>query len=191
MSKNYLNLLDSACKKFVKGREIVDVVLYGSAVKGKEEARDVDIIIIFSGKTLRERQSMVQELKLELKKTAENVDVRSINMAELFDATFLARQNIIIEGISLLDKKPLAEKLGFKGYAIFTYNLKNFSHNKKTKFNYALSGRASLGVLKSLGGSSLGRAALQIPIKNSYEFEEFLKKWGVNYKMNYALVPFY
>ncbi len=192
MSKNYLNLLESACKNFRKSREeIIDMVLYGSAAKGKEDARDIDIIVIFSGKSLKERQNLIQLLKAQLKKSVENIDVKSINIEELFDSTFLARQNIMIEGISLLDKMPLAEKLGFRGYAIFTYSLKNFTHNKKTKFNYALNGRASLGVLKSLEGSALGRAAVQIPIKNSYEFEEFLQKWNVNYKMKHALVPFY
>ena len=53
--------------------------------------------------------------------------------------------------------------------------------------SYALIGRNSEGVLKSLGGVSLGRGAIKIPIEKSLEFEEFLQKWGINYQKSNVL----
>lgn len=192
IQKDYQKLLESICKELKKKeKNIFDLVLYGSRVKGKSDSRDIDILIIFYNTKLEERLKITQNLKQKLKKYFENIDIKSVNLNEFLDKTFLARQNIIIEGISLINKKPLAESLGFKGYTIFTYNLSNLDHNEKTKFNYALMGRNSKGILKTLDGISLGKGVAQMPITNSLSFEEFLKKWNLNYKSKNILIPFY
>ncbi|MCK4521109.1 MAG: nucleotidyltransferase domain-containing protein [Nanoarchaeota archaeon] len=177
------------CKKFKeKNESIVDIIIYGSFVKGKTNVNDVDIMLLFLDKPLRERSEITQKLKNILKKEIKNIDVKSMNLLELFDEHFFARQNLLIEGHSILNKKPFAELLGFKGYALFTYNLKNLSHKQKVMFNYALSGRTTKGLLKESKGNSLGKGVAKIPIKNSINFEEFLQKWKINYKVEYTLV---
>jgi predicted nucleotidyltransferase len=175
--------------KKLRNSEILDIVAYGSSVKGKFQPRDTDVMLIFINTPLRQRQDTAQQLKESTKEA--NLDIRTMNFAEFFDSGFLARQGILVEGISLLDGKPLAGKLGFKAAAIFTYNLKNLSHNEKTKFTYALIGRNSKGMVKLLGGNALGRGAVEIPIAHSIQFEEFLQRWKLNYKMKAALLANY
>lgn len=192
IQKNYQKLLELHCKELKKkNKDIFDIVLYGSIVKGKSNSNDIDILVIFHNTKLKERLDIIQDLKKKLKKYFEKLDIKSVNLNEFLDKTFLARQNILIEGISLINKKPLSESLGFKGYTIFTYNLSNLNHNEKTKFNYALMGRNSKGTLKTLDGISLGKGVVQIPIQTSLSFEEFLKKWNINYKSKNVLIPFY
>lgn len=183
MPKDYLRFLESSCKNFQKeNKSVCDILIYGSFVKGKGDFNDIDLMLIFDDIPLKDRLQNAQNLKNILKKEIKNVDVKTMNFKDFLDESFLARQGLLVEGKSLIKNKALSELLGFKGYSLFTYSLKNLDHNKKTQFTYALSGRNSEGLLKLLKGLSLGRGVVQMPIENSIEFEHFLQRWGVNYK---------
>ena len=182
MQKDYLNYLISESKKFSKKNKIFDIIIYGSSVKGKLDSNDLDILIIFEDNPLKERLEIIQDFKTHLK-SDKKLDIKTINLRELFQKEFLAKQGVIIEGYSLLHNQQFSETLGFKGYSLFTYSLRNLDHNKKTKFTYALIGRrGEKGILKQIDAISLGKGAFKIPIKNSIIFEDFLKNWNINYK---------
>lgn len=188
MQKNYLKYLRSESKKFAQKKEIFDIVLYGSSVKGEEKPNDIDILILFEKKPLKERTEIAYEFKILISRRYK-IDVKTINLRELFEKEFLARQGILIEGYSLLHKEKFSDRFGFKGRSLFTYNLKNFDHNKKTKFIYALIGRRKeKGILKQLNIISYGKGVYEVPIENSLIFEEFLKKWDVNYHKENILI---
>lgn len=189
MQKKYLRYLESKSKNFYKNNNIFDIILYGSSTKGEEEPRDIDILLIFEKKSLRERAELGQKLKEKLKNNKiKNIDIKTINLKEIFQKEFLARQGILSEGYSLINKENLSERIGFKGKMLFSYNLKNLNHNEKTKFTYALSGRNSRGMLKKLKGKFVGRGAVLIPIENSIKFKKFLDEWNINYKQKILLV---
>ena len=63
IQKDYLKFLESKSKSFEKDKGIFDIVVYGSNVKGKIEARDIDILIIFKEKPLAERVEITQRFK--------------------------------------------------------------------------------------------------------------------------------
>lgn len=188
MLKNYLEYLSSISKKFAKEQGIIDIVLYGSFIKSKEEPNDIDLILIFLSKKLNERLEIAQKFKQQIKNKIKNSDVKTANLIEIFDKNFLARQGILVEGYSLLDNIPLAEKMGFGGYSLFTYNLKNLDHNQKTKFTYSLIGRKKPGILKLVEARVLGKGAVAIPIQKSAIFDDFLKEWKINYKERKILI---
>lgn len=181
MQKEFLKYLISESKKFVKKHEIFDIVLYGSSVKGKLEPNDMDILVIFENFSIKERTDLTQELKNILKKCGKP-DIKSINLSELFSKDFLARQGLLIEGYSLVHEKKFAELLGFRGFAIFNYNLKKMNKNEKTKFIYALIGRRKeTGILKKIEAIPLGKGVVKVPVENSIMFQEFLEKWKIDY----------
>ena len=181
IQKDYLKFLESESKNF-KNKDIFDIVLYGSLIKGKIEARDIDILLIFHEKSLKERAEIAREFKEKISEKINSLDIKTINLLELFESDFLARQSILAEGYSLISNIPLSEKIGFLSYALFTYNLKNLNHNEKTKFIYSLIGRnKSPGILKKLNANPLGKGVILLPINNSSIFEDFLKKWKINY----------
>ncbi len=189
MPKDYLKLLESKCKKFAEQNNLFDVVLYGSSVKGKEKPRDIDLLLIFENEKLKKRAEKGQELKEGLKnKKISKIDVKTINLKEIFEKEFLARQGVLSEGYSLIDDDYFSRKIGFKGNMLFSYRLSKLNHNEKTKFTYALSGRNSEGMLNKVGGESVGRGAVLIPIKNSIKFKNFLDKWNVDYEQKTLLV---
>lgn len=191
------NLLKSLISNFKKNRnilkqnkaEIFDIVVYGSVVKGKVKPNDIDIMAIFLSGSLKDRLEIIQQIKLQLEKSYDlPLDLKSMLISDFFKPEFLARQAIILEGISIIDGKQVGNKFGFKAYKIFTYNLSNLNNTKKTQYIYALNGRYDKGVLQRLEGKSLGKGVIIVPIKNSLEFEEFLESWNTNFKAENILI---
>lgn len=189
MQKDYLKFLESESKSLKRDRSIFDIVLYGSSVRGKIDSRDVDILIIFKEKPLIERAEIAQKFKEKINKKSDELDIKTITLSELFESDFLARQSILSEGYSLVNGAPFSERMGFLSYSLFTYHLRNLDHNNKTKFTYSLIGRGkNQGISKKLNAKPLGKGAVLLSIENSSFFEDFLKKWKINYNKRNILV---
>ena len=62
-----LKKLKEYLKSEKKDKAVFDIIIYGSAVKGKEKARDVDILVIFLDGSLRERLDKLQKIKSDIK----------------------------------------------------------------------------------------------------------------------------
>lgn len=164
---------------------IFDIVLYGSAVRGKINPRDIDIAVIFREGTLKQRLEKIQAIKKKIKENEFIIDIKGILWEELFQQEFFARSGIFVEGISLFDGKPFSYKMGFESSILFFYILKNKSHTEKIKFNYILRGRNDIGIIKKLQGTHLAPGVIKFPIKSAAEFEEILLQHTISYtKMN-------
>jgi len=178
MLKNLEKYLESE----KKDKSIFDVVIYGSAVKGKEDTRDIDILVIFLEGNLEERLNKIQQIKFRLKNKIEpNIDIKQILLKELFSAEFLARTGAMLEGISVFKNKKFCETLGFTSFALFWYSLEGLMHSQKVKFNYILAGRGKKGIIEDLSGKRLVNGAIIIPIENSLAFEKILNDNKVKY----------
>lgn len=189
IQKDYLKFLILESKNLIKDKSIFDIVIYGSSIKGKIESRDIDLLIIFKERPLSERAEVTQKFKAKISEKIDKLDVKTINLSELFDSDFLAKQSILTDGYSLVNNMAFSEKMGFLSRSLFTYNLKNLDHNTKTKFTYSLIGRnKNQGILKMLNAKPLGKGVFLLPIQNSSFFEDFLKKWGVSYDKKNILV---
>ncbi|MBT4376126.1 nucleotidyltransferase domain-containing protein [archaeon] len=189
IAEKFLKLLTSESKK-LKNKEIFDIVIYGSSVKGKRKINDIDIIFIFNNFPLEKRLEITQKFKSKI--NLKNLDIKSINLKELFDKTFLARQGIILEGISLLDGKPFSKKLGFEGFTLFTYNTSKLSNTEKVKLTFALNGRREeKGLITKLDSKKLGNGKILVPIRNSNLFLEFLETRNIEFKLEQLLIAKY
>ena len=187
LSKNLTKQSNEFCKK--NKTKVIDIVLYGSSVKGKLSPRDIDILLICQGQTLKDIRDLTYTFSKLLKKQEIKADVKGMNLKDFFNPKFLMRQAVLIEGISLIDKKKLGEKLGFKGHVLFSFSTKKLSHSKKTRFQYAFKGRRQEpGILKEVKGEHLGAGVVMIPIECSLEFQMFLDTWDVDYKKKICLV---
>ena len=99
-------------------KAIFDIVLYGSAAKGKPKPADIDIIVIFREGSLKERLQKIQNIKKKLKVEI-NIDIKGILLEELFQEQFFARSGIILEGVSLFNGKPFSYEMDFEGFVFF------------------------------------------------------------------------
>ncbi|HRZ85586.1 MAG TPA: hypothetical protein P5277_02290 [Candidatus Paceibacterota bacterium] len=188
MLNNFLEYLTSKSKKFAKENDLFDIIIYGSYMRSKENPNDTDFLLIFLNKKLDDQLKIAQKFKQDIKERIKNPDIKTINFQELADKNFLATQGVLVEGYSLLNSKPFAEKFGFKGYQMFSYNLSNLNHNSKTKFTYSLIGRRGKGILSLVNAEHLGKGVVIVPIEKSSVFEDFLKEWKINYKSKKTLI---
>ena len=170
------------CLASEKDESVVDIVLYGSAAR-QDDARDVDILVIFKAGTLRERLEHLARIKAKVKTvlTGRILDIKQITLAELFSPAFLARQGVLLDGVSLRDGAPFCERLGFESFALFSYVLKDLSHAQKVKFNYLLAGRGGIGMLQRVKGQRLAAGAAKVPRQAAAIFEEILRRNKIKY----------
>ena len=83
-----LKKLKEYLKSEKKDKAVFDIIIYGSAVKGKEKARDVDILVIFLDGSLRERLDKLQKIKSDIKNLVNDLkdltlDIKQIQLKEL------------------------------------------------------------------------------------------------------------
>jgi len=182
-----IHIFQEIVKEFVGSHEeIFDVVLYGSIVLGKENPNDFDLMILAKQKLpALELRNLILELKGKLSKITpkEKLDIKAMGLEELFDPNNLASLGIVVEGISIVRGKPLAELMNGKAYSLFRFTLEGLPRKDRTRFQYALKGRdMRSGLLKELNGEQWGAWVVVVPIHHTYRFKEFLEIWGVKYE---------
>lgn len=168
-------------------KRIWDILLFGSAVRGKMKPVDIDAAIIFSCPTkLEEKLSTSQKVR---EKLGEEWQVIGMDLNDLTDENFLARTGIIAEGYSVKRDEQFGKLLGFIPTAIFTYSLENLSNNDRTRLKYALSGRKKgEGLLPKWGGKFLGKGCILVPIEFMDELKELFESFNVRFLVKKALV---
>lgn len=124
---------------------------------------------------------MAASLKDKLRFLGIEIDVKVIDISDLMDPAFMARESIIAEGYSLLKRKFLHEIFGFKAYILFFYELNNLSKSKKKMFYYALKGRRNQKGLITGRGTQIGNCILKIKLRYSEEFEKLFKYHNIKY----------
>jgi len=154
---------------------IVDIISFGSAVKGSLNPGDIDVAVILK------KTDEYQLAELRSKFNFENtVHLNLVLMENIFDTPLF--KVLLTEGISLLDGKTLRNKLGLDAGSIFSINLVKLPKSKKVLFYYALQGKKETkGLLKNVNGKIIGRSVMFVSVEFVAEFKEFLESWNVDY----------
>jgi len=173
--------LRSTIKKF-RTPDIFDILLYGSIIRGDEKANDIDIVMIFKKKTdLNKKLSIAAALKDQLVFLDSEIDVKSIDISDLTDPAFIAREAILAEGFSLFDKEFLHRRFGFKAHSLFIYRLDRLTKSQKKMFYYALKGRRGQKGLLEGRGKQVGDCIIRIKLEYTSEFEVLLSSHNIEY----------
>lgn len=153
--------------------EVLDIILFGSAIKGKEKPVDIDILVIYKAQV---DLDLSHELKKKLSSAGE-IEITSKTYAQLFEPSFLAREVFLSEGYSLINKKFLHEGLGYSSFALYKYDLKGLDKTRRMQFYYSLYGRTSKGMLEELKSFKFSENLILTPITESERMKEYLQKW--------------
>ncbi|MBR9689746.1 MAG: hypothetical protein GOV01_02545 [Candidatus Altiarchaeota archaeon] len=152
-------------KKLLDKPGVVDVIIFGSSVRGKANPQDTDICVVWGDK--KGQTDGAIDMKYE----------------ELFAPSFLAREDILADGFSVRLGKSLAESFGYFTFRVFDYSLGKMDYNKRARFHSAMRKVSEeLGILKF-------RALALVPIGASEKFGEFLEYWGAEYRESRMLFP--
>ncbi len=186
ISKN--TTLQNKLKKITKSHlEVLDIIMFGSVVRGKQDPTDVDILVLFKNKVNKEIEYIIRK---ELEKEYPKVSILSKTEKTVQDEAFDARESILFEGLSLLTGKSIAEKHGFSPWGMVKYNFKEWNNLQKTKLYHALNGRNnSKGILSLLSCIKLSDSLILVPLDKIEEFKEFLEQWKLEYIYIPILIP--
>ena len=185
-NKNFLNEVKAFQKKHAD--IVLDIILFGSIVRGAEKPGDIDILMLYA---VKEDQNLNYELRKKLESIiARPVSITGRSYAQLFQKTFNPREGILSEGISLIRMEAMSEGFGYNSFALFTYALKNLNNSQRTRFYYSLYGRKrDGGIIKKLSAIKLTDTVLLVPQRHSDEARAYFEHWKIEYKIVPALLP--
>ncbi|MBU0629071.1 MAG: nucleotidyltransferase domain-containing protein [Nanoarchaeota archaeon] len=181
-----LTQLKKISRDFFKANKdsVIDIVLFGSLARGKENPNDIDVLVLFKDKVNKD-----VEYKLR-KNLGDDVSIISKTETGLIDVSFDAREGFLFEGYSLVDGKSVASRYGFSSFGLIIYDTKRMTNTQKTRFYYALNGRGgSSGVVESLSGIKLSDNILAVPLCKIENAKEFFDFWKLDYKYIPSLIP--
>lgn len=171
----------------LKNEEILDLILFGSIVRGKEEPSDIDILILYAKKEDLENN-------YKIKKTFEDkgfkIQVTSSTYNQLFSSEFLAREDILLEGYSLKNGKSISSQYGLSSFILFRYSLKNMNDSQRMQFYYSLKGRnKEEGVLSKYNSYKISDNIIISLTEDSEKIKEFLTAKKIDFDEIKILIP--
>ncbi|MBS3092510.1 nucleotidyltransferase domain-containing protein [Candidatus Pacearchaeota archaeon] len=167
MNLKILQLIKDKLKDLLKDKEILDIILFGSAIKGKFLPNDFDIAIITDKKL--------------------NIVIESFHISILKSRDFFINppslvHTLIREGYSLKHNKFLSEIYKFSNRTLFIYDLTSLNNSNKVKIVNALRGKnKEKGLVEQNNGKWLANQVFTVPL----EYDEFFEKFFINFKVKF------
>jgi predicted nucleotidyltransferase len=152
---------------------VIDVILFGSSVKGKGVPHDKDVLVVFSDK-VPVRQVVRKEIDLKNL----GYDAVCVKYRDLSKHSLLLR-SVIHEGRSL-KLGELSKLIGLESYVLFRYK------NTKGPSNRVRLFRAFSeidGIIK------VGRGAVVVSVGSSSSIEDILRRLEIEYVKTPLFVP--
>ncbi len=174
---------------YLEMSEVIDILLFGSSVRGKDEPKDIDFLILFSDK-VEDSTKISYTLRKELEKLYSNVEVISKKYSEIFSSNFLPREALLSESYSFKNKEYLSRGFGYQNFILFRYSLKNLNKSKRMQFYYSLYGRGKeKGILEKNQAIKFSNEIVLALVDNSEIFKNFFESWKIEYVEFPVLIP--
>lgn len=166
--------------------KILDIVLFGSSVKGKDTPKDIDLLIIYANK-------IDFDVSYEFQKGLKDykVSITDITYKQLFERSFKIKEVYLSEGYSILNKKSISEGLGYLNLQLFRYELKKLNKSERMRFYYSLYGRTDdqEGMIKKLEAIKFSDSIILCPIINVEKMRAYLNQWSLGFIDFQILMP--
>lgn len=171
------NCQEKLKKLLAKYKELADIFVFGSIVKGKNNPQDIDVALFFKDKMPKE---LINSIKKEIKAIIdEEID---IEVLDVYSQLWLV---IAGEGFSVNKNRFMHEFYKVKPVVLYNYSLKKLNSTQKVQFTRGLN-----EMINSTEGIKLTRSVVLIPLKNKIKFDEFLNSWSMMYETkSFELMP--
>ena len=157
-----------------KNKEIIDIILFGSFVKGKGNVSDLDIAVLSSANL--NRNMIKKEFETFL---SHKIDLQIVTLLD-YDKPFWL--TLIREGFSVKHDCFLHQLYKIEPLVLYKYSLKQLSVSKKVMFERALK--------NFTGIQRLSNRVILVPIPKAEEFNDLLKTWDLDFDaQEYGLLP--
>ncbi len=168
-----IKLIKNKLKKYLKNKKILDIIVFGSFVKGKEVPNDIDIAVI-------------SDEKFEI--NIPNFHVVFLKCSDFFNNPPTLINTLFREGYSLKNNKYFSEIYGFSSRVLYKYELRNLSASNKVKIVNLLRGKKEKGLVKENKGEWLANQIFVVPVENESIFERLFINFKIKYSKFYLLM---
>lgn len=173
MNSKILSQIKNKLKIHLKNKDILDIIVFGSAIKGKAIPKDIDIAIISD-----------KDIKL---------NIHNFHISLLKPKDFLKPLSLIHtlfrEGYSLKNEKFLSEIHKFSNKVLFIYKLTALKPSIKVKIVNILKGKnKNKGMVEENKGKWLANQVFISPMEKDHIFEKFFIYHKISFNKYYILI---
>lgn len=176
-----LSLVKSKLKNLLLSKEVIDIIIFGSAIKGKAIPGDIDIAVILYKEPSEELHKKISLIK--------GFHISIITAKEFFINPPSIVHTLIREGYSIKSRKFISENFDFSNKAMYIYVLTSLSPSNKVRLVNILRGKkGEKGLVESSKGKWIANRVFIIPISAEKIFDELFDNFGVNFNKNFVLM---
>jgi len=154
--------------------EVIDIIIFGSTVKGNPNPRDTDIAIL----TLKEPSQELRELAYSTE-----YHITFINLKEELQNPSPILNTLLREGKSIKQKKSFSKIFGYEQETLISYELKNLTNSKKVMATNSIK-----NLVKEAKGEFLNKAIFTIPTNNEYIITKYLENKKIKFMKKHILI---
>ena len=159
--------------KWLERKEIDDLIVFGSVLKGKKDAEDIDIAVVFG--------EFSESLWKDMNKAESKYHFTRTSFSKLLEEPLLW-QTLMHEGYSLKHNGMISDIIGIKPFFLFEYQLDNLTRVQRQTFSHSLYGSGGRdSFLKLINGQKLGDKKVTVPFDKSEEMRAFFDTWNMAY----------
>jgi len=174
MDSKILSSAKNKLGKYLKNKNILDIILFGSSAKGKFSPNDIDAAIISE-----------QEIKINI----ENFHISLLKPRDFFVNPPPIINTLLREGYSLRNNKSLSETYNFSNKCLFVYGLSGLKPSSKVKIVNVLRGKDKRkGLVDEARGEWLANQVFIVPVEKEDIFEKFFINFKIKFKKSYILI---
>jgi len=172
MNSKELLKIKTRLRKLIKDKDVYDIVLFGSFVKGKNMSRDIDIAVI--------SEKDIEDVR--------GFHVSKLNIKDFFKPVSLVK-TLLREGYSLKKGMAFSEVYGFKNKCLFKYDLRELSPSEKVRAVGFLKGRGKeKGLVLEKDGEWINNQVFFSPVIFESIFERFFLNNKIKFKKYFILI---
>ncbi len=176
LSNSDLLRLRKDTKPVLNGPGVVDIILFGSAAKGKAAPRDLDLAVIVEARSARLDALLAERLG--------EYHVSTLTLKELVAAPPTLAATLLREGWSLREGRQFCARYRFTPCALYAYDLSALPNAKKASAVRWLRG----GFVKEQGGSWLAKSVILVPAGHDAPLEAYFRNNAIAYTKRYVLI---
>jgi predicted nucleotidyltransferase len=173
MNSKELLIIKKDLREILKDKEVYDIILFGSFVKGKANPKDIDVAIISNKK---------------FDNLGKKFHASFISLDDFFKPIGLMN-TLFREGYSLRKNKSFSEVYGFKNKCLFKYELSGLSASEKVMaVNFLRGKNGDKGLVLNKYGEWISNQVFLCPVIYDSIFDRFFINSKIKFKKYYVLI---
>jgi predicted nucleotidyltransferase len=119
-------------KQWAAKQKVLDVMIFGSAVRGKSSPKDMDLCIIIEDKDEEKSIDLADSLGSLLDRSALKPHISILTASACMAGNTLVK-TLLNEGFSIKKNRNFSSAFGFENKSLFIYTLKKFTEDTAQK----------------------------------------------------------